>query len=194
MMSSSSTSRGCRSSEASDTDAEQPVGWVDDVDFVEGLGQVLAAPAGVVDRLADAPEFRHRHEFRLHQTAGGVLFIGEAALEFGPVNGRQVFEDSLAPVVLEILEDGGRIIGIEFVQRLRHSPVGQHLDGALAVGVAQLDQDFGRPARRPAALSPSSNVVIGKRFERIGGVRRVHPPFSVRASQRDVALGRRHRR
>ena len=43
----------------------------------------------------DRPERRHRHEVRLHETAGGLLGIFEVALERGAVAGRDLRQDLL---------------------------------------------------------------------------------------------------
>ena len=86
------------------------MGRVDHVNLVEDFRQFGAERAGMVDRLADGPEFRNGDEFRLHQTAGGFLFIAEAAFEFRPVYRRKVFEDALTAVILKVFENGRRIV------------------------------------------------------------------------------------
>ena len=60
------------------------VSRIDDIDVGECLRQVLGL-AHMVDDLAHRPEGRHRHEVRLHETAGGVLRIFEVALERGAI-------------------------------------------------------------------------------------------------------------
>ena len=70
---------------SSDTAPCQCVG-VDDVDFVEPVGQIRRV-AHVVDRLPDGPVRRHRDEFGLHPPAGGVFRIEQAALDLSRSDG-----------------------------------------------------------------------------------------------------------
>ena len=80
------------------------------------LGQVLGL-AHVVDDPADRPERRHRHEIRLHETAGGLFRIFQVALERGAVAGRDLRQDLLLVRLLEVLDEIGGVVGLELARR-----------------------------------------------------------------------------
>ena len=92
---------------------------VDDEELVELVGQVLGL-AHVVDDLADRPRRRHGDEVRLHQAAGGILRVFEAALQRDPLDRRDLREDLGLLLGLEVFEDRDRVVGFELADAFRH--------------------------------------------------------------------------
>ena len=62
---------------------------------------------------ADRPERRHRHEFRLHEAAGGVFRVVERAVERCAVLGGHLGEDDLLIRTLQILDQVDGVVGVE---------------------------------------------------------------------------------
>ena len=98
--------------------AEQLEGRVDDENLAEAVGQVLVL-AHVVDRLADRPERRHGDELGLHAPAGALFRIVERAAQPDAFGERQLRQDLVLVLLVEILEDVDRVVGIEFLDGLR---------------------------------------------------------------------------
>ena len=98
--------------------ADQVIGRIDHEEHVELVGQ-LRLFAHVVDRPPDVPERRHGDEVRLHQPAGRLLRIVEAALDGGALDRRHLGEDLRLLLRLEVLEEADRIVGIRGRGRLR---------------------------------------------------------------------------
>jgi hypothetical protein len=92
--------------------AQHVIAGIDHVDVGEGLGQLLGL-AHVVDDPADRPERWHRHEIRLHETAGSLLRVLEVALQRDPLSGGNARQDLLPICRLEAFQQIGRIIGLE---------------------------------------------------------------------------------
>ena len=152
---------------------------IDDADLVELFRQPVALGAGMVDGLAHRPEFRRREHLALHEAAGGLFLEGEAMFERGAVLRGDLRQDLVAAFLVQVFQDGRRIVGIEQVERFSDDLVGQDLDGALAILVAQLDQDLARqrPAEQAHAIKKG---VGGELFERIGRIGRVQPEQGAR--------------
>ena len=104
---------------------------VDDVDFPELVGHLVARLAQEVDDLADGPVFGHRDEVALHQAArrflrigkrfldGGTLVCGERAQHFGLVGLVHVLENGDGIVRLHVRDDIGDLARLQLVdQRL----------------------------------------------------------------------------
>ena len=100
--------------------AEQLEGRIDDEDLAEPVGQVLVL-AHVVDGLADRPERRHGDELRLHAPAGGFFRIVERPPQPDPLGERQLRQDLVLVLLVEVFQDVDRVVGIEFLDRLRRS-------------------------------------------------------------------------
>ena len=126
--------------------------------------------------------FGHRADVALHQSAGGFFRVAERFLDRGAVVRLHPLEDRLLLVLVEVLDQRDRVVGLELAgdvrdllrlhlveEALAHIIVelgqhvgaddpGQRLDQALAlVGAGELDQigDVGRverPDQRPRGL------------------------------------------
>ena len=66
-----------------------------------------------VDDLADRPMLGHRDEVALHQAAGGFLGIGERFLDRGAVVGVERAQHGALLVLLDVLDDRDRVVGLE---------------------------------------------------------------------------------
>ncbi len=102
----------------------------------------------MVDRLADRPEGRRRHDFALHQAPGRLFLEGQGGDEgfaFGLGQGGQ---HRLLPVLLQILEDGRGVVGFQFLKDLGDIFGVQGLDDLFADIVVKLGQQVAHGARR----------------------------------------------
>jgi hypothetical protein len=75
---------------------------IDDEDFPE-LGREVLASTQEVDEIADGQVFRHRDHVAAHDTAGGVLRIGQRAFDGRAVFGLHFGEDGLLVLLVEVL-------------------------------------------------------------------------------------------
>ncbi len=147
--------------------AEQMIGGIDHEDLVEAVGQIVGL-AHVVDRLPDRPERRHGDEIGLHDAAGGVLGIFEAALERDALEMRQLGEDVRLLFLVEILEQINRLVGIELLEGLGHLLGGHLLEHLVAHRLVELGQRRGVEVlaecgdERPALLGPEQFDQIGE--------------------------------
>ncbi|MCY1233870.1 hypothetical protein D9M72_464290 [compost metagenome] len=118
---------------------EQLEGRVDDKDLREALGQVLVF-AHVVDRLANGPEWRHRHELGLHAPAGGALRIIERAAKANPFRKGKLRQDLVLIFLVEVLENVDGVVGVHFADSLGDLLVRQMLDDIETDGLVDLRQ------------------------------------------------------
>ena len=89
----------------------------------------------------DGPERRHRHEVRLHQTAGGILRIFEVALQRGAIAAAASAPGFPAGHRLgDVLEQVGGIVGLELGDGLGQHLVGQRRRELVAHGLVELGQ------------------------------------------------------
>ena len=102
----------------------------------------------MVDGVAHIPELRRGHHLALHQAAGRILFVAQAALDGGAVDLGHGRQDALALVVLEVLDDGGRVVGIQLLQRFGQGAVRHPLQHFLANAVVQFGQGRGQQLGR----------------------------------------------
>ena len=79
------------------------IGRIDDEDFIEAVGEVFGH-AHEIDRLPHRPERRHGDEIGLHDAAGGILGIFEAALELGALERGKLGEDVRLLFLVEVLD------------------------------------------------------------------------------------------
>ena len=119
--------------------AEQLEGRVDDEDLAEAVGQVLVI-AHVVDGLADRPEWRHRHELGLHAPAGGLFRIVERAPQPDALGERQLRQDLVLVLLVEVFQDVDGVVGIELLDGLGDLLVGQIVDDVEADRLVDLGQ------------------------------------------------------
>ncbi len=121
---------------------------IDHIDVEEQLRQVVALFADVVDGVAHAPELGRGHHLALHQAAGGLLIIAQAALDRGAVDVRHGRQNAFALVVLKVLDHGGGVIGIQFLQGLGQGAVRHPLQHLFPNPVVQFGQGLGQQLRR----------------------------------------------
>ncbi len=148
--------------------ADRNAAVVDDEDFPEVGGGV----DGRLDQrhdLADAAALGDRDELALHQAAGGFLGVAERGFDIGAIGGGQRGKDALLLVVLEILDDGDGVVGVE---------LGEHVgDGAgrhggkdvLADIVVEFGDDLGIEGVADGAGERGA-VVLGDHREEFGDV------------------------
>ena len=118
------------------------IGGIDHEDFVEAVGQVVGQ-AHEVDRLLHRPEGRHGDEIGLHDAAGRVFGIFEAALQRDALEMRELGKDVGLLVLVEVLEQIDGFVGIELLQRLCHL-LGRHvLQHLIAHPLVELGQRRG---------------------------------------------------
>ena len=122
--------------------AEHVIGRIDHIDVGEGLGQLLGL-AHVVDHLPDRPERRHRHEIRLHETAGRLLRVLEVALQRGAIAGRDARQDLLPDCGLEAFQQIGRVVGLELGDGLGQQLLGQRRQQLVAHRGVELGEHLG---------------------------------------------------
>ena len=161
---------------------------VDDIDLVEPVRQVRRL-AHVVDRLADGPVRRHRDELGLHPPAGGIFRIIEAALERDALGQRQLLENLLLVLLVEVFEHLDRIVGFELADALGDGLRRQFLEDFLADGLV----DFGQRreveiARRSAR--PGGAVVGIERLDQVAEIGLVQVADDMRAARRCRRLDR----
>ena len=110
------TGRLVRSMRPSGTEPLQPAAAVDHEQVVDVVGQV-GRLAAIVDHLADASSScGHLDQRALHQAAGAVLGIGERLLDLGALLGRQLGQDLAALLLGQVLEQAGRVVGLELAR------------------------------------------------------------------------------
>ncbi|MND95852.1 hypothetical protein D3C80_881160 [compost metagenome] len=163
--------RGARAAQqaADGHPADRPVHRVDDIDVEEELGQVVALGAHVVDGVADVPELRRGHELALHQAAGGILGVAQRAFDGGALDLGHGGQHPLALVVLQVLDDRGGVVRIQFLQGLGQGGGGDALEHLLADAVVHLGQGFGQQVRRQP-LDHDRAVLGGQEAHEIGDV------------------------
>ncbi len=114
----------------------------DDEHFPEIVGQ-LGLGAQIVDDLADVPMLRHRDQVALHQAAGGFLAIGERFLDRRAVVGLHRPQHRALLVLLEVLDDRDRVVGVELAGDLGDL-LGRHFaDQDLADVLVHFGEDVG---------------------------------------------------
>ena len=99
--------------------ADQAEARVDHEHLDEAVGQVVGC-AHVVDGLANGPERRHGDQLDLHQPAGGVFRVFQAALDRQPVGDRDLGEDFRLLLRLQPFEQIDPVIGLELGNGLGH--------------------------------------------------------------------------
>ena len=88
------------------------VARVDDVDLPKVGGKILAG-AEVIDHLADRPMFGHRDQVALHQAPGRLLGERQRFLDRCPVVGIEGAKHGALLVLLHVLDDRDRVVGLE---------------------------------------------------------------------------------
>ena len=139
MRSASGTGRRERSSTSSGIAPCQRLGGVDRVDFIKPVRQVRRL-AHVVDGLPNGPIRRHRDELGLHPPSGGIFGIEQPALDRDTLGRRQLFEDFLLILFVEIFEQFDGVVGFKLADAFRDRLRLQLFEDLLADGVVDLVQ------------------------------------------------------
>lgn len=119
--------------------SQQLEGGIDDEDLREALGQVLIF-AHVVDRLADRPERRHRHELGLHAASGRALGIVERAAKANPFREGKLRQDLVLVFLVEVFENVDGVVRIHLADGRGDLFVRQMLDDVETDGFVDLRQ------------------------------------------------------
>ena len=122
--------------------ADQMKGRIDDEDLIEAVGQILGV-AHIVDGLPHRPERRHGDEIGLHDAAGRVLGIFEAPLDGRPLEGRKLGEDVGLVLLVQVLDEVDRLVGIELLERLGDRLVRHLLEHLVAHAFVELGERRG---------------------------------------------------
>ena len=141
---------------------------IDDEHFPE-FGRQVAAFAQEIDKIADRQMLGHRDEFAAHQTPGGLLGIGQRALDRGAVLRVEFGQDRLLVLGIEVLDHGDGVVGLELLGDVGDDVGRQFLDQQLAYVVVELgdDLDAHQVADRARQLEPL--VLVGQ-LEQVGYV------------------------
>ena len=186
MMSSILTERLVRRIWSRSTRAEQLEGRIDDEDLAETVGQVLVL-AHVVDGLADRPERRHRHELGLHAPAGGLFRIVERAPQPDALGERQLRQDLVLVLLVEVFQDVDGVVGIELLDGLGDLLVGQVVDDVEADRLVDLGQR-GEVEILAEQFDQRAALLGHQRFEQVAELRLVQAPDVLLQRQR-IAIG-----
>ena len=144
---------------------------VDDVDFPEIGGQILAG-AEIIDHLADRPMLGHRDQVALHQPAGRFLRIGERFLDRRAVVGIERAENGALVVLLHVLDDRDRVVGLELAGDLGDLMRLERVDQFLADMLVHLGEHVA--VEHVGERRGERAAVVGiEQFEQIGDVGRV---------------------
>ena len=166
--------------------AEQLEGRIDDENLAEAVRQVLVL-AHVVDGLADRPERRHRHELGLHAPAGGLFRIVERATQPDALGERQLRQDLVLVLLVEVFQDVDGVVGIELLDGLGDLLVGQIVDDVEADRLVDLGQR-GEVEILAEQFDQRAALLGHQRFEQVAQLRLVQAPDVLLQRQR-VAIG-----
>ena len=154
--------------------ADRLVGRIDDEDFPELGGQVVAL-AQVIDQVADGEVLGHRHQLALHQPPGALLGVGERAFDRRAVARLHLGEDGALVLGLEVLDQLDRVVGVELLGDVRDVAGRERLDHVLADVVVELGDDLvghqvGDGGREPRPLLAVEQL---EQVGDVGGVERL---------------------
>src|SRR5262249_43952095 len=119
--------------------AEKVLGVIDDINLEETVRQ-FDRFAQMVDGLTDGPGRRHRDQFGLHPRTGGIQRIFEAALDLRALRRGYLLQDLRLLFLWQILEQFGRVVGVELAHALRDGLRRQFLEDVLADRVVDFRQ------------------------------------------------------
>jgi len=91
---------------------------VDDEHFPEVGRKVVLGPQ-VIDDLANVPMLGDGADVALHQAPCSLLRIAERVLDGGPVFGLHLLEDGLLLVLVEVLDQRDRVVGLHLTGDVR---------------------------------------------------------------------------
>jgi len=101
----------------------------------------------VVDGLANGPELGCGQHLALHQAAGGLVLVGQAALDGRPVVGVHRRQHLGALLALQVVDDVGRVVGVELFQGAGQGRRMNRVEDLLAQVVVQFGQHLGEGLR-----------------------------------------------
>ncbi len=97
----------------------------------------------MVDRLPDSPEDRCGDKVALHQAAGRFIVERQRALDGRPIGRGDAREDAGATIFLEVVEEEGRVVGVEVTGHRDDGGVGEFIQRLKAHFVGQLRHRLG---------------------------------------------------
>ena len=127
----------------------------------------------MVDRLPHRPEHRRGDERALHQAASGLLIERKRAFDSGAVCRRNLVQDTLAAIVLEIVQQERCIVGIQMPDHGRDGCVGQLVQGFETRSVREFGHRLGRQvlAQQVDRLPERFRRQLFEQVGKIGGVK-----------------------
>ena len=90
------------------------------------------------------------HQVALHQAAGGFLRIAQRLLDRGAVVGLHLLEDGLLLVLVEVLDQGDRVVGLELAGEVGDLLRLHLVDQVLADVIVELGEHVRARRSRPA--------------------------------------------
>ena len=123
-------------------------GRINYVNLEEDVRQLFSVATGVIHRLPDIPEFRRRQKVTLHEATGGLFVERHGAFELFTVTAFQFLQNVALALILEVVEQHGRIVGIQAIERFLKHFIRQALNNEFAIFIAHLEKHFGREALR----------------------------------------------
>ncbi len=112
---------------------------------------------------------RNRAQLPLHEPAGGFLRVAERFLDRGAVVGLHPLEDRLPVVLVEILDQRDRVIGIELPGDVRDLLRLQLVEQVLADEIVHLGEHVGTDDSRERLHQPVAFVATGE-LDQVGDV------------------------
>ena len=157
--------------------SDRVVRGADHEHFPEIVGQLLGR-AEVIDDLADLPMLGHRANVALHQAAGQFLGIAQRFLDRGAVVGLHRLEHRLLVLVVEVLDQRDRIVGVELAGDVGELLRLHLVEQVLADEVVQFGEHVGADDPGQRLDQPFALVGAGKldQIGDVGGVERLDQP------------------
>ena len=122
--------------------ADRAVRRIDHEHLPEIGGERLVC-AQEIDDVADRPMFGHGDDVAPHQAARRFLGIGERFLDRGAVVGVERAQHRALLLLLHILDDRDRVVGLELARQLRDLMGLERVDQFLAHPIVHLGEDVG---------------------------------------------------
>ena len=146
---------------------------VDNVDVGECLRQVLGL-AHVVDHLPHGPERRHRHEVRLHETAGRFLGVLQVALEGRSLPGRHLREDLLLLRLIEVFQQISGVVRFQLGDCFCKNTFRQLVQKLVAHGAIEFGQNFRVETHQPNERISVTRCIGLQQLDDVGQIGRPH--------------------
>ena len=142
--------------------------------MVELLGQVVVV-AQPVDRLAHGEVLGHRRDLALHQAAGGLLGVGERALDGVAVAPLQRLQHRLLLGLVEILDQIDHVVGFEVPDRAGQRLGAERGDDLLAQALVELGEHLAVEIAAQGLDDPGAvlRADLLEHVSQVGGVERL---------------------